>query len=438
MLIGQTSSSCASRRMLSASSPSRAAIFAAASSTISRDNRCLSRFATVRCIVRCTEVGWEVEMAGARKLTWFALGGQVVFVASWVVAGALEPGYSHADQGVSELGARTAEHPLIVNAGLVVFGLTFVALGVALLAVLPARLAAALFVAGGIAVIASGLIRLDCGLSDPHCEALWRAGKLSWHESGHLWAGLVSRLLLALTPFALARALYPGPIAPLAAGAGLTGIAIGVITFFLYGDDSAGDGLIQRFEFAVLHLWVLIVAVGVLHALRRPQPPGRLVPLRPRDFFSAEWTGEGTLVVWPFFLWRRLARPFEARRRSTFVSDQVVRFDDEARFTASRVRRRRTYCEFVSENRIELTAGDLPEGASVHIESEGYRVTPFRMDFPIGPVSVPIRVHDVSTVEPDGTLLNTFEARALVFGVRLARLTFKVRPVVKPSPHGEA
>src|SRR3954469_26035902 len=57
MLIGQTSSSCASRRMLRASSPSRVAIAAAAASTISRDNRCLCRFATVRCIVRCTEVG---------------------------------------------------------------------------------------------------------------------------------------------------------------------------------------------------------------------------------------------------------------------------------------------------------------------------------------------------------------------------------------------
>jgi hypothetical protein len=60
------------------------------------------------------------------------------------------------------------------------------------------------------------------------------------------------------------------------------------------------------------------------------------------------------------------------------------------------------------------------------------------MDFPIGPVSIPIRVHDVSRVEADGTLLNTFEARLLVFGLRLARLAFKVRPVVKPSEHGQA
>src|SRR4051794_41647258 len=135
-----------------------------------------------------------------RKLAWFALAGQVVFVASWVVAGALEPGYSHADQGVSELGARTAEHPLIVNAGLVVFGLTFVALGVALLAVLPSRVAAALFVAAGVAVIASGVGRLDCGLSDPQGEGLWRGGEASLGASGGPWGGGGSRRLLPPPP----------------------------------------------------------------------------------------------------------------------------------------------------------------------------------------------------------------------------------------------
>jgi hypothetical protein len=187
-----------------------------------------------------------------------------------------------------------------------------------------------------------------------------------------------------------------------------------------------------------MHVWVLTIAAGILYALRRAPAPGQLVRLRPRDFFAAEWSGEGSLVVRPFFLWRHLSRPFEAHRHSTFVSDRLVRFDDEARFTASRVQRRRMYCEFVSEDRIEVTAGDLPGGAVVDVNEDGYRVTPFRMDFPIGPVSIPIRVHDVSRVEPDGTLLNTYEARALVFGVRLARLTFKVRPVVKPSEHGQA
>jgi hypothetical protein len=74
----------------------------------------------------------------------------------------------------------------------------------------------------------------------------------------------------------------------------------------------------------------------------------------------------------------------------------------------------------------------------VAIEENGYRMTPFRMAFPIGPVGLSMIVHDVSRVEEDGTLLNVFEARALVVGVLLARLTFRVRPVVGASANGQA
>jgi len=72
----------------------------------------------------------------------------------------------------------------------------------------------------------------------------------------------------------------------------------------------------------------------------------------------------------------------------------------------------------------------------MHVEKAGYRMAPFRMDFPIGPVGLPLIVHDVSQVADDGTFLNVFEARALVLGVRLARLTFRVRPVVRASGDG--
>jgi hypothetical membrane protein len=63
----------------------------------------------------------------------------VAFIASWIVAGALQHGYSHLDSGVSVLGAKNAANPLIVNAGLVVLGLSLAALGVALVSVLPRR-----------------------------------------------------------------------------------------------------------------------------------------------------------------------------------------------------------------------------------------------------------------------------------------------------------
>src|SRR4051812_30212517 len=342
--------------MLRPSNPSSSTSSSATRRMRARDRRCCL-LPGMYCVLYAVHRTGEVIV---RRWVWIALAGQAVFVGSWVVAGALEPGYSHVDQAVSELGAKDASHAWIVNTGLVVYGLSFVALGVALARVVRPRLAAGLFAAAGLAGIVARPLPLHCALSDPSWEHMWRAGELSWHEDVHLWASLVSQLFLAATPFALARALWPWPVAPLAFGAGVTGLAIGVGSFLLYGVDGSPDGVIQRFGFLVILAWVLIVAVGVFHATRRELPPGELVRLRPRDFFAGEWSGTGELEARPFFLWRRWARPFKATRNATWISDRVWRFDDEARFDEERALKRRTYCEFVADDRVELTAADLP------------------------------------------------------------------------------
>src|SRR4051794_2839937 len=234
MLIGQTSSSCARRRMLSASSPSASTVRSATPRIRSRDRRCCLLPGMYRVLYTVHRTG-EVAV---RRWVWVALAGQLLFVLSWIVGGALQSGYSHIEQGVSELGAHGAAHPWLGNAGIVAFGLSLAAIGLAVFPVLPARpargVALALFLGAAAAIVAVALIRLDCPLSDQHCEDMWRAGQLSWHESGHLWASTLGQLLLACTPFAIARALSPGPVAPLAFGAGVSGLVIGVGIFFLY------------------------------------------------------------------------------------------------------------------------------------------------------------------------------------------------------------
>ena len=35
----------------------------------------------------------------------------------------------------------------------------------------------------------------------------------TWHTGVHLWAGVVAQVALVLTPFAIARALWPSPVA---------------------------------------------------------------------------------------------------------------------------------------------------------------------------------------------------------------------------------
>src|SRR3954447_27015889 len=83
----------------------------------------------------------------ARALVWAAFAGQALFFASWIVAGALPPPYSHIDSCVSELAARDAAYPWIETVGIAAFGLSFICLGAGLFAALPRRrtLAAAAF-----------------------------------------------------------------------------------------------------------------------------------------------------------------------------------------------------------------------------------------------------------------------------------------------------
>jgi hypothetical protein len=196
---------------------------------------------------------------------------------------------------------------------------------------------------------------------------------------------------------------------------------------------------VQRAGLAVLHIWVVIVAVGILYTTRREPRPGRLVPLRPRDFFAQAWSGEGELLLRPFFLGRFFAQRFGASRQSVWLSDTLFRLEDKADFGHGRSQRRQTYCEFVSDHHVRLTAGDFPDGVDVRLEEGGYRTTPFRMAFPLGPLPVLLRCHDLSSVEPDGTLVNSFDARDGLLGVPLARVTFRMRPsepAGQPEAHG--
>src|SRR4051794_10061867 len=194
--------------MLSASTPSAAASSSATSRMRSRErpDGCACDLRAIEpCIVRCTQDGRSQggsSVGGrstARALVWLAFAGQAVFFASWIVAGALEPHYSHVESYVSELAARDAAHPWIETVGIVALGLSLVALGAALPAALGRRrgLAVASFGAAGVAGILAAVFPLDCATTvSHHCQALQDAGDLSWQHYAHLWLGLAETVFL--------------------------------------------------------------------------------------------------------------------------------------------------------------------------------------------------------------------------------------------------
>jgi Protein of unknown function (DUF998) len=365
-----------------------------------------------------------------RALVWLAFAVQAVFFASWIVAGALEPHYSHVESYVSELAARDAAHPWIETVGIVALGLSLVALGAALPAALGRRrgLAAASFGAAGVAGILAAVFPLDCATTvSHHCQALQDAGDLSWQHYAHLWLGLAETVFLALTPFALSRALWPGTTAAVLLGCGAFGLGIAVLSTFGHDVSGAADGLIQRFGFTVVLIWVLLVGAWVLWATRGAPRTSALIPMRPREFLSRSWSGEGELVLRPFLVGRLFAQRVEARRESVWISESVWRIDDEAYFGDGRFERRHMFCEFTSDDHVRLTGNDLIDGCDVWLEPEGFRLSEWRMAWPVGPIPLIVRCADRSYFEPDGTFVNRIDIYSLVLRIPVARVTFRMR-----------
>jgi hypothetical protein len=365
----------------------------------------------------------------ARRLAWGAITAQPLFVAAWVLAGALEPGYSHLDQTFSELGARNAAHPALTNGAYVLFGLSLAGLGPALAAVLPRRrataVAAGLFGVAGLALVAVALLPLDCGLTvDRRCIDAWEAGDLSWRTSAHLWAALVFDAAFVLTPFVVARALWPRHSALPAILA--AGTAVPILAFALFAGElvGAGDGLGQRLGFLGVHAWVLLVAAGILSTTRPAPAPGPLIPMRPRAFFGRAWSGRGELAFWPPGLWP--GRGFDFRREITWASDEVWLVRDTVRFDDGDVEVRDFVARLAGPERVHITGDNLPGGADMLLSEDGYRMTPYRFAVPVGPLTFALRARDeVRPAGADGTLEWTIRFSWL--GLPAARLRGHVK-----------
>ena len=370
-------------------------------------------------------------MKPVRMLAWFAIVAQFVFSGAWITAGALEDGYSHAHDYISELGSDGAAHPWIVNAAILLLGLGMGAIAFALWRTLPrsraSRVAVALFGAAGLCFVLAAVFNGDCSTAvDPTCQARYDEWDVSTSAQIHGWASSVGGLCLIGTAFALARALWNQPVAAPLLVSGLIGLGFAVAGPFAESIDNGPDGLVQRIEFVALHLWVILIAIGVLWATRGEPKLPPPTPMRPREFFGTTWVGEGELVPWPYFVWRRFPQRVRVRRQTTFLSDETWHFDDTiARLDGPVMETRRIFCTLVAPDRVEVMADVLLGRTYIALEEEGYRVAPYRVASPVGPVHFGVSVRETATVD-GGTLVNRYKVSW--FGLPVARIEVRVRP----------
>jgi hypothetical membrane protein len=210
----------------------------------------------------------DADRPRVRALALFAAATQALFVAAWIIAGALERGYSPVRMYVSELGRRGAAHPWIFDVSVVIWGAGFVALGIALVPGLRTRswwwAAPCLFVLAGVLVMLEAPLRLDCASSVDHvCAARQAAGALSWRHYGHQAVSFAIVAMLVLTPFALARAERPSRLARLTARVGFAGAILWALSLSTHGAGHSA-GLWQRIGLLIVHAWVLVCATALL------------------------------------------------------------------------------------------------------------------------------------------------------------------------------
>ena len=181
----------------------------------------------------------------ARVLAWSSIAVQPVFLAAWLVAGALEPGFSGARSTVSALAADGASHPWIVMAGLAALGLGVLALAAALWMELRARVAVALFALVGTGLLVAAVVRLPCDPAVDHCAG-----------GAHGVAATLAQLALFATPVALA------PWSGYALLAGVIGLGFALLL------SSAPAGTAERAVLSLGQVWFVLVGAGVLRAER--------------------------------------------------------------------------------------------------------------------------------------------------------------------------
>jgi hypothetical membrane protein len=217
--------------------------------------------------------GWPLLPDGARPrtllLSWAAILAQVVFLGGWVLAGALEPHYSATRQYISELGREGAANPWIFTIFMVIWGLGFIALAVAIVPSLRSRpwpLAMPLFfVLAGICAILVGPLRMDCSATlSAVCRFRYNAGEASWHYYAHAWLSVAIKVCLLLTGFAFARSAWPSRLGRLVLGGAVVLLVAGVVTFFLHDSFAPDQGLEERIWALVAEAWALVCATVLI------------------------------------------------------------------------------------------------------------------------------------------------------------------------------
>jgi GrpB-like predicted nucleotidyltransferase (UPF0157 family) len=145
-----------------------------------------------------------------------------------------------------------------------------------------------------------------------------------------------------------------------------------------------------------------------------------------RELFAEPWEGEGR--IWRPWWLRLLPLPGTFRFRSEIVNATDGAWDvlDTTVFPDGSEQRRRMHCRRLADDRLWLTAEDMPVGAEVRPRANGFDFSPYVIRTPVlGRLRLPLRYLDSVELMPDGTMVDSIELRLLRICVGRVRLVLR-------------
>jgi hypothetical membrane protein len=188
-----------------------------------------------------------------------AIAGPLALAVAAAVGAALQPAYSSRREDLSALAATDARWSAVMAAGIVATGLAVLVVAAALWRRRDGRGPAAALVLGGLAVVATGLLPIDCSeRADAACRARIDAGMASWHDGAHNLAIVLAVAALAAAPLLAAAApSWRGMRAPSAVAGVLT---LAIYALYLADPLPGWTGAIERVGVAVPLAWIALAA----------------------------------------------------------------------------------------------------------------------------------------------------------------------------------
>jgi hypothetical protein len=205
-----------------------------------------------------------------------------VVITAWL--GALDPGYSHVRQYISELGEAGRPYAAVFTAWCLLWGILFAGFAIALRRGLGGRKGSWLG-PGAVFIMAASSIVVGLFPCDPGCAARTVSGQVHLIVGG--WLGTPATVLAPVLSWVGMRrneAWRSYRALTLAAGA-LLAVVAGWLTICHYGGfvrSSCAAGAVQRLFLGILYVWTEVVVLRLWRlAARERHATDRIAPDRP-------------------------------------------------------------------------------------------------------------------------------------------------------------